>query len=223
MKDSFKILNQEIVSCRLCPRLVKYREGVEPKLIFADQTYWKKPIPGFGDEKGWLLIVGLAPSPHGGNRTGRIFTGDLSAKFLFQCLYDVGLANQPLSESVEDGLQLNGCYLTAAVKCVPPLHKPTPKEIRQCSQYFYREFDLLKNLKAILVLGQIAFNALKFDAAARGYPIRGIRFAHGARYDWFENKKLYASYHPSPQNTNTGKMTAQNFKSLLKEIQEKRE
>lgn len=209
-------MEREVVACRLCPRLVAHREGVPARACFAGETYWRKPVPGFGDEKAWLLIVGLAPSPHGGNRTGRIFTGDLSAKFLFQCLFDEGFANQAASESKSDGLKLTGCYLTAAVKCVPPGHRPTGEEIENCRPYLNRELKLLKHLKAVLVLGQIALNSLLLHASEKS-----IRFVHGAGYDW-EGLRLYVSYHPSPQNTNTGKMSAVDFKSLLKKIRQEK-
>ncbi len=218
MVSLFQKLHDDVVQCRLCPRLVHFREKVQPRASFSDETFWRRPVPGFGDPNAWLLIIGLAPSAQGGNRTGRIFTGDPSGKFLFENLYRAGLANQPTSTSADDGLKLLGCYMTAVVKCVPPLNKPLPKEIRNCSCYFNRELELLKGVKAVLALGGIAFKAYKDYLADAGFDVSHLRFQHGAKYEWEGKPSLYASYHPSPQNTQTGKMTSADFIKLLESI-----
>jgi uracil-DNA glycosylase len=215
---NWKELRSQIVRCSKCPRLAAHREKVPTRKCFASEKHWRKPIPGFGDASGRLLIIGLAPSSEGANRTGRIFTGDASAKFLIQNLYRAGFANQATSESIDDGLQLNGCYLTAAVKCVPPQHRPTPTEIERCSIYLHEELHLLKNCKAVLVLGRIALDAYKQYLRGRGLAVKHVRFIHGARYEWEGAPDLYVSYHPSPQNTNTGVLTARRFQSLLKKV-----
>lgn len=175
---SLRTLNQTIIHCRLCPRLVAYRESVPPRASFKDQIYWRKPIPGFGDPNAWLLLLGLAPAAHGGNRTGRVFTGDESGRFLFQQLYDEGFANQPNSDHRDDGLELTGCYLTASVKCAPPQNKPLPSECLNCSQYLDQELLLLKNLKAVVALGRLAFDAYKKQMKQRGFNTTGMTFGH---------------------------------------------
>lgn len=216
----FDELYREVTACRKCPRLVQFRESVEPRACFKGETYWKKPVPGFGDEKAWLLILGLAPAAHGGNRTGRILTGDLTAKFLFEALFKMGWSNLPQSLHLGDGLKLNGLYLTASVKCVPPQDKPTPVESASCHSYLTEEIHLLTHLKAVLCLGKIAFDAAKKYAEREGYPNRGITFAHGARYDIPGLFTLWGSYHTSPRNTNTGRLTPAMFLSLLKKIEQ---
>ena len=213
---SFKRLKSEIIQCRLCPRLVKYRERA-PMRIHSEHP-WRKPVPGFGDENAQLLIVGLAPSLQGANRTGRIFTGDSSARFLIHNLYIAGLANQPSSESPDDSLQLIDCYLTAVVKCVPPKHHPLSIEIHRCSRYFIQELHFLKNLKAVLVLGKIALDAYKQHLKEQNLDVSQVKFRHGAEYEWGGQPTLFVSYHPSPQNTNTGKLTEQHFQRLLHQI-----
>lgn len=211
-------LNETIAGCRLCPRLVLHRETVLTRKCYEAECHWRKPAPGFGDPNAWLLILGLAPSSEGGNRTGRIFTGDASAKFLIRNLYEAGLANQPESLHRDDGLKLKGCYLTPAVKCVPPKHHPLPIELEQCSRYLEEEIHLLPRLKCVLALGQIAFQAFKTHLSSRGVECRSLKFAHGARYELEKAPVLYASYHPSPQNTNTGVLTDESFQHLLKAI-----
>lgn len=195
-------LRDAITQCRLCPRLVQFRETSAKRTAYQDQEYWRKPCPGYGDLEATLLILGLAPSAHGGNRVGRIFTGDASATFLFDCLHQTGFSNQPLSESLDDGLKLKGCYITAAVKCVPPQNKPLAIETAQCSPFLVQEMERLKNLKTILVLGQFAY-----EAALRLLGEKKTeKFQHGL---YLEKKgiTLMTSYHPSPQNTYTGKLT----------------
>ena len=178
--------------------------------MYRDQTYWGKPLPGFGDPEAELLVVGLAPAAHGGNRTGRMFTGDRSGDFLYRALYESGWANQPSSRSREDGLELRGCYITAAVRCAPPENKPSPEEIRNCRHWLEIEIGLLKRMRAVLALGRIGFEAyLNTVFDRRTFPPRGhLRFAHGADYDLPNGlPHLFASYHPSQQNTQTGRLT----------------
>ncbi len=206
------------MNCRKCKRLVHYREHVPAKKIHEHETYWRRPVPGFGDEKGWLLIAGLAPAPHGGNRTGRVFTGDDSGRFLFKMLHKEGFANQALSEAQGDGLKLHGCYVTAAVKCTPPHHKPSPQELSNCNGYFINEMHLLKNLKAVLALGKFAFDAFLFSARQLGHSTKGIRFHYGTKVEIDGLPVLYACYHPSPRNTNTGTLTEAMFCKLLRQI-----
>lgn len=223
MDRQFKLLNDEIVHCRLCPRLVEFREHVPIRREFQNQAYWRKPVPGFGDEKAWLLIVGLAPAAQGGNRIGRIFTGDKSGHFLMNALYKAKFANQPTSISREDGLRLSECYMTPVVKCVPPQDRPTAIECLNCSQYLQRELSLLKGLTHVLALGKIAFDRFLFAQKALGNHIKRAHFAHGQRYCFPGLPILYASYHPSPQNTNTGRLTAEEFLRLLQQIRNEKE
>ncbi len=204
---SLEDLNNRIVECAVCPRLVAYREQLPTRASFRGQEYWRRPVPGFGDPEAWLLVVGLAPAAHGGNRTGRVFTGDESARFLMRSLYRAGFANQPTSESRNDALQLKGCYITAAVKCVPPKNWPTPDEVANCSRYLESEFALLRKLTAVVALGQLAFRSVVNYAKSRGARVASLKFTHGGRYRIAGMPTLYASYHPSPQNTYTGRLT----------------
>ncbi|HVB13118.1 MAG TPA: uracil-DNA glycosylase [Nitrososphaerales archaeon] len=218
---TMKQLSEEIISCRKCPRLVEFREriAIEKRKQFADFEYWGKPVAGFGDPKARLVVIGLAPAAHGGNRTGRVFTGDSSAKFLVKHLYDAGFSNQPTSETRGDGLQYNGCYVTAAVRCVPPDNKPSTREIETCAPYLEEELQLLKNSKAVLALGKLAFDSF-VDFAKKCYDVKGsFKFKHGEKYILSEKlPAIFASYHPSPRNTNTGKMTSEMFTKVLAEI-----
>jgi uracil-DNA glycosylase family 4 len=216
--DNFKHLHSDICSCRLCPRLVHFRENVAIRNANTSEKPWRKPVPGFGDPNAWLLILGLAPSASGGNRTGRIFTGDLSGKFLMACLHNKGLANHSYSESREDGLMLKGCYMTAGVKCVPPDNKPSNLEIDTCRQYLKREFFLLSSIRAVLALGQTSLKMYRDYLREEGHEIPTLKFHHGAHYKMGTLPKVYASYHPSPQNTQTGKLTARMFETLLQQI-----
>lgn len=218
--SSFVHLNSTIIQCKKCPRLVEHRETVPARASYRLQTYWRKPVPGFGDPKAWLFLMGLAPSSQGGNRTGRIFTGDESARFLMNALFHEGFANQPNSEHISDGLQLIDCYMTAAVKCVPPNNLPTVTEIANCNCYFQNELDLLKNVTAFLALGNLAFNVILGHAKRLGHNVKGLNFCHGAKYQLAHFPTIYVSYHPSPQNTNTGKLTQKMFQELLREIKE---
>ncbi len=212
-------LNSEIVDCRRCARLVRYRERIarDVRTSFVDWDYWGRPVPGFGDPKAWLLIVGLAPAAHGGNRTGRVFTGDRSGDFLFQCLYKTGFANQPLSTNRGDGLRLSGAYITAAVKCAPPENRPLPEEMMQCSRHLATEIRVLYGVRAILCLGKFALGAVtKVIVPVNHAEPRSIKFAHGAEVNLGgRNPRIFCSYHPSPRNTQTGRLTEGMMVSLL--------
>ena len=185
---------------------------------YSHEDFWAKPVPGFGDLQGRLLVVGLAPARTGGLRTGRIFTGDASSRFLVSALYAAGFANQPISESLTDGLIYRDCYLTAAVKCCPPGDKPLPIEVRNCSGYLYQEIMMLRNLESILALGSLAFYAILGLFSEKRASVKGVRFAHGLAQRFEGMPTLYASYHPSPRNTNTGKLTSRMLTSVLKKI-----
>lgn len=208
-------LDAEIITCRLCPRLVRYREAVAQtkKREFRAWEYWGRPLPGFGDPTARVLVVGLAPAAHGGNRTGRMFTGDSSGTWLMRALHRAGFASQPTSDRRDDGLVLRDTYITAVVRCAPPANTPSPKEITNCSRYLTREFALLGRVEVAVALGRIAFQG--FLAVARDYGFAIPRpvpaFAHGARYvlqaDGGRRLTLIASYHPSRQNTQTRRLT----------------
>lgn len=203
-------LTEQVVRCRACPRLVEWRERVarEKRASFADETYWARPLPSFGDPSARLLIVGLAPAAHGGNRTGRIFTGDRSGDWLFASLFRCGLANQPTSEHIGDGLQIVDTYIAAAVRCAPPANKPTPEERDTCRPYLIREIDLLSQLRVVVALGSIAWDAaLRCHAELTGRRTSPKpKFGHLAEIE-LDRFVLLGSYHPSQQNTFTGKLT----------------
>lgn len=218
---SLKSLNDEIVNCRKCPRLVEFREKVarEKRKQFSDFDYWGRPITGFGDIHARLVVIGLAPASQGANRTGRVFTGDKSARFLVRHLYRAGFANQPTSETRDDGLKYYDCYVTAVVRCVPPGDKPTRLELETCAPYLEEELKLLKDAKVVLALGKIAFDSIiKF--AKKNYGIEGsFKFEHGKKYTLSsEMPVIFASYHTSPRNTNTGKLTDDMFAKILDDI-----
>jgi uracil-DNA glycosylase len=196
-------LNEKVIRCKLCPRLIKYTKDVGKTKMFIDQLYWAKPVPTFGDPKAKLLVIGLAPAAHGGNRTGRIFTGDSSGDWLVRALFETGFASKPTSVSKDDGLILKGAYLSAAVRCAPPLNKPDTSEIANCSRYLLAETKILdKTTKVILALGKIAF-----DAYCKVCNIKGLRFGHNKIYPIYDDRTLIVSYHPSRRNTNTGTLT----------------
>src|SRR5438132_4687536 len=225
MEDSLEKLTAEIVACRQCPRLVAWRELVasEKRAAYRGETYWARPLPGFGDPNAQLLIVGLAPAAHGGNRTGRVFTGDRSGDFLYKALFKMGLANQPTSQKSEDGLKLKGAYVTAAVKCAPPDNKPSTEETTNCSPYLASEIDAVKELKAILCLGQFAFKAVMRTIRVKySLPQASAKFGHGKVLRLGDGiPAIICSYHPSPRNTKTGKLTEKMFLSVLrKTVQE---
>jgi uracil-DNA glycosylase family 4 len=219
---SLAVLQERIISCRKCPRLVRYREEVARKKrrAFLDWNYWGAPVPGFGDPGAELLIIGLAPAAHGANRTGRVFTGDRSGEFLYKHLYRAGFANQPTSEHPGDGLKLWNAYISATVRCAPPANKPLPSEIHNCQRYLVAELDLLQP-RAVLALGRIAFDSyLRILVEREEIPSRGkFLFAHGASFALPAGlPKLFASYHPSQQNTQTGKLTPRMFLRVLRQI-----
>jgi uracil-DNA glycosylase family 4 len=215
-------VNEEIIGCRKCPRLVEYRERVarEKRLAYRSCTYWGKPVPGFGDPQAQLLIVGLAPGAHGSNRTGRMFTGDRSGVFLYQALYDAGFANQASAVSCDDGLQLNNVYIAAAARCAPPDNKPLPSEILNCREYLEREIDVLRP-EAVLALGKIGWDVFLGILKGRGAigARAGYRFAHGAEVDIpTAGLRLFGVYHPSQQNTQTGLLTPAMYAKVLRRI-----
>jgi len=218
----FAQLGRSILSCSLCPRLRLHcaEVGEAKRAAFASQTYHASPVPGFGDPNAWLWIIGLAPGAHGANRTGRVFTGDRSGDFLFAALHRAGLANQPSSVSMEDGLKLAGCYISAAVRCAPPDNKPTRQEIANCSAYLDHEWRLLRKKRVILALGAIAWNAALGLMARHGLKV--VRptpaFAHGRRVS-MGHLTLIASYHVSQQNTFTGRLTVAMFDEILSSCQ----
>ena len=212
----------EIVGCRSCPRLVEWRERValEKTVRFADQTYWGRPVPGFGDPAAGILVVGLAPAAHGGNRTGRIFTGDRSGDFLFGSLHRVGLSNQPTSVSRDDGLRLIRAYLSAVNRCAPPGNKPTPAERDTCLPFLAREIAALERLRVLVALGAFAWDGALRALSALGHPTRPRpRFGHAAEAS-VGPFVLLGSYHPSQQNTFTGKMTPQMLDAVFERAAE---
>jgi uracil-DNA glycosylase len=208
-EENFNTLNQEIIQCERCPRLVQYRRevAVTRRRAFRDWDYWGKPVPSFGDRDARLLILGLAPGAHGANRTGRMFTGDRSGEFLYRSLYAAGFASQPTSERIDDGLQLRDAWITASGHCAPPDNKPTPQELRNCRPFFVRELELLTNVRVVVVLGKIAFDTYLSVLKSRGEIDRlsDFRFGHDVLHPLVPN--LLCSYHPSQQNTSTGKLT----------------
>lgn len=214
-------LNSEVISCTLCPRLVEYRQKVarEKRRAYLSCAYWGKPVPGFGDPDARVLILGLAPGAHGSNRTGRPFTGDASGKFMYPVLYETGFANQPTATGREDGLKLRDLYITAAVRCAPPANKPLPSELANCAPYLERELGGLKNLRVIVALGKIGFDAYLNYLKRRGRLASRAPyiFKHGAGYPMPDGRILLASYHPSNQNTQTGKLTRPMFLNIFKE------
>lgn len=211
-------LRREIVNCIDCPRLVGYRQSVAvaKKPQFSSWNYWGRPVPGFGDAEASILLVGLAPASHGGNRTGRVFTGDRSAEFLVRALFKAGYANQPESTDLHDGLELKRLYMTAAVKCVPPENKPTAEEISSCSRFLASELRLLESVRVILCLGQVAYHSVMTLLRKKNlFQSKIPKFKHGLQLDLVDGRKIIASYHPSPRNTQTGKLTSKMFDSLL--------
>lgn len=217
--DQLAALEAEIVASRRCPRLVAFREEVARVKVrrYQEWEYWGKPVPSFGDPNARLLILGLAPAAHGGNRTGRIFTGDKSGDWLYGALHAFGFASQPTSVSRDDGMVLTDCYITAAVHCAPPDNRPTPEEFDNCREFLQRELKLLTNVRAVLALGQLAFTNYLIARKSVGQPLPAPlpKFRHGGRYDLEGGPVLLASYHPSQQNTQTGRLTMGMFHAVL--------
>ena len=220
MNIKFKSLNKTIIKCKKCPRLVKFIKKIstEKRKQNIKETYWGKPVTGFGDYQAKILILGLAPAAHGGTRTGRAFTGDKSGEFLFKCLHKAKIANQSLSENLNDGLKLNSTYITNILKCVPPGDKPLKEELNNCSNYFNSEISNLKKLKVIITLGKVAFeNCLKFYK--KKYNLnKKIHFKHGKSYALPDNIILIPAYHPSPRNVNTKLISLKMMTNLFKKV-----
>jgi len=217
--NGLRALHREIVECRACPRLVAWREEVARLKVkrFKDWTYWARPLPGFGDPRARLLIVGLAPAAHGGNRTGRMFTGDRSGDFLYAALHRAGFANQPTSVRRDDGLALRGAFITAPCRCAPPGNKPLPDELAHCSVWLDREVALLPDVSVVLALGSIGWGAALSHFSRRGLAIPRPRpqFGHAAEAKIPGGPVLLGCYHVSQQNTNTGKLTAKMIDAVL--------
>ena len=216
--DSLDRVTEEVVECRACPRLVAWRELVaaEKRASFREEVYWGRPVPGFGDPAASLLVVGLAPAAHGGNRTGRVFTGDRSGDWVFRALWRAGFANQPTSVHAGDGLRLSGAWVAAVVRCAPPANKPTPEERDRCLPYLVRELALLPDIRVVVALGQFAY-----DNACRLFGVRPRpRFGHGVEVGLAGERTLICSYHPSQQNTFTGTLTEPMFDAVFSRARE---
>ena len=217
---NFQNLKNKIITCNKCSRLVKFRKKIskEKRKQYLHETYWGKPITGFGDYNGKILFVGLAPAAHGGTRTGRVFTGDKSSEFLYKCLYKTNISNQSKSEHKDDGLKLKKAYITTALKCVPPGDKPKKNELDNCFNFFNSEISSLKNLKVIVALGKIAFDACVYFYKSK-YKFNGkINFAHDIVYKLPGNKFLVGCYHPSPRNVNTGRINEKKMINLFRKV-----
>ncbi|MEL7637529.1 MAG: uracil-DNA glycosylase [Anaerolineaceae bacterium] len=224
MKNNLDNLEQQITSCRKCPRLVAWREEVArvKRRAYLDWEYWGKPVPGFGDPKARLLILGLAPGAHGSNRTGRMFTGDGSGNFLFPALYGAGFANQPNSKHRQDGLELHDCWLTASARCAPPGNKPTLEELNTCQPWLEEEMALLPHLQGVVLLGKIALDSLLRLPGYSKLSKKDIVFGHGAFHHPDKNLPwILCSYHPSLQNTQTGRLTVEMFDQIWQQARER--
>ena len=220
MKQNILENYDKIISCTDCSRLVSFRTEIakRKRKSFMDWDYWGKPVPGYGDYSSKLMILGLAPAAHGGNRTGRVFTGDKSADFLFRCLFAAGMSNQADSESRDDGLELDG-FMTVAVKCVPPGDKPTAEERNTCAKHLASEINLLPNLQIVLGLGKIGFESfLHYTRNYHTIKMKDYPFKHGVGYKLPSGVTLYGSYHPSPRNVNTKRITFDMMVTFLKKL-----
>ena len=220
LDQNIKKIRNEIVSCTRCPRLVEFRTKIakEKRKSYMDWDYWGKPVPGYGDDNSKLLILGLAPAAHGGNRTGRVFTGDKSADFLFKCMHAAGLSNQPESIAFDDGLKLNG-FMSVAVKCVPPGDKPTAEERNNCASHLANEIECLHNMKIVLGLGKIGFESfLHYTRKSHDIKMKDFPFKHGVGYELPSGVTLYGAYHPSPRNVNTKRITFDMMVKFLKKL-----
>jgi uracil-DNA glycosylase family 4 len=219
-KINFEKIKKSIHACEKCKRLVKFRKkiSIEKRKQYINETYWGKPITGFGDFKGKILFVGLAPAAHGGTRTGRVFTGDKSSDFLYKCLHNAKISNQSNSDHINDGLKLNKAYITTALKCVPPGDKPLKNELDNCSNFFNKEIDSLKNLKVIVALGKIAFDACNYFYKSKYNFIEKFNFTHDKIYRLPNDIFLIGCYHPSPRNVNTGRINEKKMTNLFKKV-----
>jgi len=220
--ESLTRIRREVEACQRCPRLREWCDKTAREKVkrFREETYWGRPVPGFGDPRARLLVVGLAPAAHGANRTGRIFTGDRSGDFLFAALHRAGFANQARSVACNDGLRLSDCYVTPAARCAPPANRPTREELLACRGYLLREWRALSRLRAVLVLGKVAQDATVAVLRELGrLPVRkALAFGHGVSHDLGDGLSLFASYHPSQQNTFTGRLTTARFDAVLRQV-----
>ena len=222
MNSEIISLNKKIINCNKCPRLIKFRKKIlkNKRKKYINDKYWGKPITGFGDMRGEILFVGLAPAAHGATRTGRVFTGDKSSEFLYRCLYKAKISNQNTSEHINDGLKLNNAFITAALKCVPPEDKPEKKELINCFQYFEKEISIMTNLKVIIALGKIAFDTcIQFYRKNHNLNYKFV-FKHGKRYELSNKLTLIGCYHPSPRNVNTGRINENKMTNLFKKVKD---
>ncbi len=222
MPSALVVVEKEIIGCRRCPRLVEFRERIarEKRRAFRDQEYWGRPVPAFGDPQAEILIIGLAPAAHGANRTGRVFTGDRSGDFLYRTLFSVGLASQPESLHAGDGLTLTNVFISAAARCAPPDNKPAPDELRNCRPWLVRELELLPRVRVVIALGRIAFDVYLSILRERGVMLRrsAFVFGHNVAHDIAPGLPvLISSYHPSQQNTSTGKLTFPMFQQVFRD------
>jgi len=218
--DKFFNLNKKIIKCNICSRLVKFRKKIysKKKKQYLNETYWGKPVTGFGDTKAKILFVGLAPAAHGGTRTGRVFTGDKSSDFLYKNLFNVKISNQNYSKHINDGLKLNNAFITTTLKCVPPEDKPLKKEQENCFKFLNQEISFLKNIKVIVALGKIGFDSCIYFFKKNYDFSKNVKFSHGAVYDLPNNIKIVGCYHPSPRNVNTGRINEKKMTSLFKKV-----
>ena len=220
LDQNIKKIRNEIISCTRCTRLVEFRTKIakEKRKSYMDWDYWGKPVPGYGDDNSKLLILGLAPAAHGGNRTGRVFTGDKSADFLFKCMHAAGLSNQAESIAFDDGLKLNG-FMSVAVKCVPPGDKPTAEERNNCASHLANEIECLHNMKIVIGLGKIGFESfLHYTRKSHDIKMKDFPFKHGVGYELPSGVTLYGAYHPSPRNVNTKRITFDMMVKFLKKL-----
>jgi len=221
VSDGLARVSRDVVRCERCPRLREWcREVARTKVKrFRDEEYWGRPVPGFGDPRARFLVVGLAPAAHGGNRTGRVFTGDRSGDFLFAGLHRAGFASQPESIGRDDGLELRDCYIAPVARCAPPANKPTPEEVSRCREYLAREWALLPDLRAVLVLGRIALDGFLGMLRETSHDVpRGLAFGHGVTHELGGGVRLFCSFHVSQQNTFTGRLTPRSFDAVLAKV-----
>jgi uracil-DNA glycosylase family 4 len=221
ISSDFDDLTRQITLCRACPRLVAWREqvGAVKRRAYRSETYWAKPVPGFGDPHAQVMVVGLAPGAHGSNRTGRMFTGDASGNFLYPSLYNAGFASQPIASNMDDGLNLTGMFITAVCRCVPPDNKPASDEIARCLPYLRAEMRMLKNLEGVVALGKIAFDQILRELYPLNSERAAVQFKHGVFVEGGGTRPwILGSYHPSRQNTQTGRLTAPMFDAIWQRV-----